>query len=451
MRQRLHVNGVSLGLVVPILLAGIGLTGQRRAFADQPVVDKLVLDDTIQPVTSDELQRALARANSDGAQALLIVMDTPGGLLDSMRTMAGAILESRVPVIVYVAPAGARAGSAGFFLLESADVAAMAPGTNAGAAHPVLELPFVKPDETMNEKIENDTEAFLRSYVKTRGRNVDAAIEAVKSSHSYTADEALNQHLIDLIANNENDLLKDLDGKQITRMNGSTTTLHVAGAKIVVVKPTLREEVLGWLVNPNLALLFLIGGALLIYLEFNSPGTIVPGTLGTLMVLLAVFALNLLPIRYTAVLLLLAAMVLLVLEAKVGGHGALAVAGIACLAFGMLTLVAAPVPEMNVSPLMAICISVAFGAITVFLVRLAVRARMRKARIGADAMIGCTATAMEALAPEGHVLVEGEIWRAVANAPVAAGTALNVVGHEQMLLRVEPVMAASQQASKLAS
>ncbi|MGB3629897.1 MAG: NfeD family protein, partial [Terracidiphilus sp.] len=284
-----------------------------------------------------------------------------------------------------------------------------------------------------------------------RGRNVDAAIEAVKSSHSYTADEALNQHLIDLIANNENDLLKDLDGKQITRMNGSTTTLHVAGAKIVVVKPTLREEVLGWLVNPNLALLFLIGGALLIYLEFNSPGTIVPGTLGTLMVLLAVFALNLLPIRYTAVLLLLAAMVLLVLEAKVGGHGALAVAGIVCLAFGMLTLVAAPVPEMNVSPLMAICISVAFGAITVFLVRLAVRARMRKSRLGVDAMIGSTATAMEALAPEGHVLVEGEIWRAVANAPVAAGTALRVVGHEQMLLRVEPVMAASQQASRLAS
>ncbi|MGB6694874.1 MAG: nodulation protein NfeD [Terracidiphilus sp.] len=455
MRQRFDRRRFSPGLVVTILLAGVGMIGGRAAIADQPapaqpLVDKLVLDDTIQPVTSDELLRALARANSDGAQALLIVMDTPGGLLDSMRTMAGAILESRVPVIVYVAPAGARAGSAGFFLLESADVAAMAPGTNAGAAHPVLEFGG-QPDATMSQKIENDAEAFLRSYVKTRGRNVDAAIEAVKSSHSYTADEALNQHLIDLIANNETDLLKDLDGKQITRMNGSTTTLHVAGAKIVVVKPTLREEVLGWLVNPNLALLFLIGGALLIYLEFNSPGTIVPGTLGTLMVLLAVFALNLLPIRYTAVLLLLAAMVLLVLEAKVGGHGALAVAGIVCLAFGMLTLVAAPVPEMNVSPLMAICISVAFGAITVFLVRLAVRARMRKSRLGVDAMIGSTATAMEALAPEGHVLVEGEIWRAVANAPVAAGTALRVVGHEQMLLRVEPVMAASQQASRLAS
>jgi membrane-bound serine protease (ClpP class) len=195
-----------------------------------------------------------------------------------------------------------------------------------------------------------------------------------------------------------------------------------------------------------------VGGALLIYLEFNSPGTIVPGALGTLMVLLAVFALNLLPIRYTAVLLLIAAVALLLLEAKFGGHGALAIAGIICLAFGMLTLVAAPVPEMSVSPLMAISISAAFGAITVFLVRLAVRARMRKARIGADAMVGSTATAMEALAPEGHVLVEGEIWRAVADAPVAAGTTLRVVGHDQLLLRVEPVgVSQSVSADKLAS
>jgi membrane-bound serine protease (ClpP class) len=405
--------------------------------AKQPLVDKLVLDDTIQPVTADELTRALARANSDGASALLIVLDTPGGLLDSTRQMAGAILGSKVPVIMYVAPAGARAGSAGFFLLESADIAAMAPGTNAGAAHPVLEFGG-QPDATMNQKIENDAEAFLRSYVTRRGRNTDAAVAAVQSSHSYTAEEALSQHLIDVIANNENDLMTALDGKQITRMDGDKITLHLAGARIESIRPTLREQLLGWLVNPNVALLFLVGGALLIYLEFNSPGTIVPGTLGALMVLLAVFALNLLPIRYTAVLLLLAAMILLVLEAKVGGHGALAVAGIVCLAFGMLTLVAAPVPEMSVRPLVAISISLAFGAITVFLVRLAMRARKRKSRIGADAMVGCAATAMEALAPEGHVLVEGEIWRAVASAPVAAGAALRVIGHEQFLLRVEP-------------
>ena len=207
----------------------------------------------------------------------------------------------------------------------------------------------------------------------------------------------------------------------------------------MTVKPSLREELLGWLVNPNIALLMLVGGALLIYLEFNTPGTIVPGALGTLMVLLAIFGLNLLPIRYTAVLLLVAALGLLVLEAKVGGHGALAVAGIVCLTFGMLTLVAAPVPELGVSPMVAIAVSLAFGIITVFLVRLAVRARRMKSRLGVDALVGSAAKAMEPLAPEGHVLVEGEIWMAVASQPVAAGAALRVLGHQDYLLRVEPV------------
>jgi membrane-bound serine protease (ClpP class) len=416
--------------------AGLGLIACVPARAQQPVVDELILHDTIQPVSADEVTRALDRANSDGAQALLIELDTPGGLLDSMRTMVGAILRSRVPVIVYVAPSGSRAGSAGFFLLESADVAAMAPGTEAGAAHVVFE--GGKPDDVEMQKVENDAEAFMRSYVTKRGRSADAAQEAEKSSHSYTADEALNLHLIDLIANSDAGLLKALDGRVVTRMDGTTLTLRVANARIVPIQLTLRDQLLGWLVNPNIALLFLVFGALLIYLEFNSPGTIVPGALGTLMVLLAIFALDLLPIRYTAVLLLVAALVLLVLEAKVGGHGALAIAGILCLTFGTLTLVAAPVPEMGVSPWVAISVSVAFGAITWFLVRLAVRARKRKSRIGADAMVGSPATAMEPLAPQGHVLVEGEIWQAVANAPVAAGTRLRVVGHEHLLLEVEP-------------
>ncbi|HXR37605.1 MAG TPA: nodulation protein NfeD [Terracidiphilus sp.] len=407
------------------------------AISPQPVVDKLVLSDTIQPITAGQLDRAIAQANTDGAQALLVELDTPGGLLDSMRSMAGAILSSRVPVVVFVAPAGARAGSAGFYLLESADVAAMAPGTNAGAAHVVSE--FGKIDETLSQKIENDAEAFLRSYVARRNRNVDAAVAAAASSHSYTAEEALNQHLIDLIANNDDALLAALDGRTITRLDGTKQVLHLGGARIDVVKPSLREELLGWLVNPNIALLMLVGGALLIYLEFNTPGTIVPGALGTLMVLLAIFGLNLLPIRYTAVLLLVAALGLLVLEAKVGGHGALAIAGIVCLTFGMLTLVAAPVPEMNVNPVIALAVSAAFGVITVFLLRLAIRARRMKSRLGIDGMVGAAAKAMEPLAPEGHVLVEGEIWRAVASEPVAAGAALRVVGHDAYLLRVEPV------------
>ncbi len=424
----------AVGLAV---MAGLAFGWAAIARAQQPLVEKLVLDDTIQPVSAGMLERAIAVANADGAAALLVDLDTPGGMLESTRAMVGGILRSRVPVIVYVAPSGARAGSAGFFLLEAADVAAMAPGTNAGAAHPVLEF-GAKPDETMNEKIVNDAQAFLRSYVTRRNRNAEAAAAAVQSSHSYTAEEALAQHLIDLTATSDAELLSALNGREITRMDGTKQTLHLAGARIELVKPTLRENVLGWLVDPNIALLLLVGGALLIYLEFNAPGTIVPGSLGTLMVLLGIFGLNLLPIRYTAVLLLVAAVVLLVLEAKFGGHGVLAVAGIICLTFGTLTLVAAPVPEMGVSPWVAIAVSAGFGGITVFLVRLAVRARRRKARLGADALVGSVASAMEALNPEGHVLVEGEIWRAVASQPVPAGARLRVVGHEDFLLRVEP-------------
>jgi membrane-bound serine protease (ClpP class) len=425
---------VRVGLVWAAGLAACGLAAP--AFAQQPLVEKFVLSDTIQPVTAGQLDRAIAQANSAGASALLIELDTPGGLIDSMRTMAGAILSSRIPVIVYVGPEGARAGSAGFFLLESADIAAMAPGTNAGAAHPVSEMG--KMDETMAQKVENDAEAFLRSYVTRRNRNAEAAEAAVHSSHSYTAQEALDQHLIDLIATSDSELLATLNGRQITRIDGTKLTLHLAGARIEVLRPTMREELLGWLINPNIALLFLVGGALLIYLEFNTPGTIVPGALGTLMVLLAVFALNLLPIRYTAVLLLVAALVLLLLEAKFGGHGALAIAGIVCLTFGTLTLVAAPVPELAISPWVAFAVSAAFGSITVFLVRLAVRARRLKVRVGPSALVGCRASAMEPLTPEGHVLVDGEIWRAVAATPVPAGVPLRVVGYEQYLLHVEP-------------
>ena len=404
--------------------------------AQQPLVERLVLDDTIQPVSAGTLERAIALANSSGAAALLVELNTPGGLLESTRAMAGSILSSRVPVIVYVAPAGARAGSAGFFLLEAADIAAMAPGTNAGAAHPVLE--FGKVDATMNEKIVNDAEAFLRSYVTRRHRNADAAQAAVQSSHSYTAEEALNQHLIDLTASSDAQLLAAIDGRVITRMDGSQQTLHLAGARIQTIPLTLRETLLGWLVDPNIALLLLVTGALLIYLEFNTPGTIVPGALGTLMVLLAIFGLNLLPIRYTAVLLLVAALVLIVLEAKFGGHGALAIAGIVCLTFGTLTLVAAPVPQLGVSPWVAIGVSLAFGIITVLLMRLAMRARRLKVRLGPDALVGKLASAMEPLSPQGHVLVDGEIWLAEAVTNVAPGTPLRVVGHQEYLLRVEP-------------
>jgi membrane-bound serine protease (ClpP class) len=424
-----------------MILIGLLMIGVSKAAAQQPVVEKLILDETIQPVSAGMLDRAISRANSTNAAGLLIQIDTPGGLVSSMRTMAGAILSSRIPVIIYVAPAGARAGSAGFFLLEAADIAAMAPGTNAGAAHVVFE--GGKPDETLSQKIENDAEAFMRSYVLRRNRNTEAAIAAVASSKSYTAEEALNQHLIDIIAASDTELLNAIDGRQITRMDGTKQILHTKNARIELMQPTLRENLLSWLVNPNIALLLLVGGALLIYLEFNTPGTIVPGALGTLMVLLGIFALDLLPIRFTAVMLLVAAFGLMLLEAKFGGHGVLAITGIACLTFGALTLIAAPIPELRINPWVAVGVSLGFGAITVFLVRLALKARRMKSRLGVDALVGSEASAMEPLAPEGHVLVEGEIWRAVASEPVPAGTKLRVTGHEQYLLRVAPVESAA--------
>ena len=440
--MREQVRGARFrGVISLMTVIGLVFVLTVQITAQQPVVEKLVLDETIQPVSAGMLDRAIARANTSGAAALLIEMNTPGGLVDSMRTMAGAILSSRVPVIVYVAPAGARAGSAGFFLLEAADIAAMAPGTNAGAAHVVFE--GGKPDETLSQKVENDAEAFLRSYVSRRNRNTEAAIAAVASSHSYTAEEALNQHLIDVIAGSDKELLDAVDGREITHMDGAKQTLHTKNARIDFLQPTLRENLLGWLVNPNIALLLLVGGALLIYLEFNTPGTIVPGALGTLMVLLGIFALDLLPIRFTAVMLLLAALGLILLEAKFGGHGVLGVAGIVCLTFGTLTLIAAPIPELRINPWVAVGVSLGFGAITVLLVRIAMKARKLKARLGVDALVGSEASAMEPLAPEGHVLVEGEIWRAVCSEAVEKGTKLRVTGHEQYVLRVAPAESAA--------
>src|SRR5579863_8089951 len=220
-----------VALIGAITVAGSILgPSSVAARAQQPLVEEFVLNDTIQPVTAGQLERAIARVNAEDAAALLLELNTPGGYVDSMREMAGAILSSRVPVIIYVAPAGARAGSAGFFLLEAADVAAMAPGTNAGAAHVVFE--FGKPDETMSQKVENDAEAFLRSYVKQRGRNVDAAQAALQTSKSYTAAEALDLHLIDVIASSDAQLLSELNGREITRLDGSKQVLHLANARI---------------------------------------------------------------------------------------------------------------------------------------------------------------------------------------------------------------------------
>ncbi len=403
----------------------------------QPRVILIHIDDTIQPISADYMERGLDAATAQHANAILIEINTPGGLLDSMRQMVSKIIASPVPVIVYVAPSGSRAGSAGFFLLEAADVAAMAPGTNAGAAHPVVE--GVKLDDTMKQKLENDTAAFLRSYVDRRGRNVQAAEDAVRSSKSYSDSEALQLKLIDLIAPDDAALLNDVDGRTITRFDGAKVVLHTRGAQLVAVDPTLREEILDRLTNPNLAVLVLVVGGLLIYVEFNTPGTIIPGTLGTIMVLLALFGLNLLPVRYTSVMLLIAAFALLILEAHFATHGVLAAAGIVALVFGALTLVDGPIPEMRVHLATALSTGLAFGLITVFLLRLAIRARRSKVRMGGDAMIGLIAVVTQPLAPIGQVMVNGELWQAESVTPAALGDQVRVRGLRDLTLLVERV------------
>ncbi|MFC5862265.1 nodulation protein NfeD [Acidicapsa dinghuensis] len=435
-------------VVAPAVLYLFG-SSARVVAATAPQVDKIEIHDTIQPISAGRLDRAIEKAGKDGSSALLVELDTPGGLLDSTRQMVGDILRSRVPVIVYVTPAGTRAASAGFFILESADVAAMAPGTNAGAAHPVLESGT--PDDTMRQKIENDAAAFLRSYTSRRGRNAEVAETAVRTSKSFSADEALNQHLIDRVAGSETQLLDSIDGMTIHRDtdNGQTdVTLHLRGAHVVTIEPTLREQLLSYLANPNIALILLVGGGLLIYLEFNIPGTIVPGALGTVMVLVAIFALNLLPIRHTALLLLIAAAVLMVLEVKFASHGMLAIAGIVCLAFGTLTLVDAPIPEMRVQPTIAISLCLAFGIITVVLLRLAVKARRMKALTGPAALVGSEGSAMEPIwlpgtEPIGRIQVQGEIWQATSSEPIPERAPVRVTGFHGDILEVQPGSAVS--------
>ncbi len=421
-----------------ILLLALAKAASAQPPPGSPLVYKLEIRDTIQPISAARLDRALQVARRDHAAALLVELDTPGGLLDSTRHMVGAILTSPVPVIVSIAPAGARAGSAGFFILESADIAAMAPGTNAGAAHPVLASGQV-PDEIMKIKMENDAAAFLRSYSNLRGRNSTLAEEAVRNSKSFSADEARAQHLIDLTAASETQLLTALDGKSVTRPDKSSLTLHLAYARILTIEPTVRERLLSLLADPNLALILLVAGALLVYLEFNTPGTIVPGALGTVLVLLGVFSLNLLPIRHTAILLLIAAAVLIILEVKFASHGALAIAGITCLVFGTLTLVDAPIPEMAVNPWLAVALALAFGSITVVLLRLALRAKRNKSLIGPAALVGSPAIAIEDISalPIGHILVQGEIWQATSAVPLPAQSKLKVTGHQGDTLAVE--------------
>ncbi|MGC2109424.1 MAG: nodulation protein NfeD [Candidatus Korobacteraceae bacterium] len=410
------------------------LLATSSAFAGSVV--KIRVDDTIQPISAEYVDRAIEHARQTNADAVLIELHTPGGLVDSTRAIIQKILASPVPVIVYVAPSGANAASAGFFILESADVAAMAPGTNTGAAHPVV-LGGEKIDDVMKAKMENDSAAFMRSFVGPRGRNVQLAESAVRESKSWTDQEALQQHLIDVVARDQDDLFYQLEGRTVKRFNGKQEKLHLVGDSVDEMQMTLRQRILDFLLDPNIAFLVLAVGALALYAEFNHPGAIVPGVVGVVFILLALFALNLLPTRYASFTLIIAAFVLFVLEAKFTTHGILGLGGIVLLTLGGLLLVDGPIPEMRVSVWMALGVSVPLGAITVFLMSIALRARHSKVVTGSQGLIGAIGQARTDIAPEGKVFVLGELWNAHAPSPVGIGEQVVVRKVEGLELEVE--------------
>jgi len=400
---------------------------------------RIAINDAIQPVTAEYIGRALAVATTDHDQAVLIEINTPGGLVDSTREIIEKIVASPVPVIIYVTPSGSRAASAGFFILESADVAAMAPGTNTGAAHPVIL--GEKMDDVMKQKMENDAAALMRSVVAKRGRNVELAESAVRESKSFTEQEALDKKLIEYIAPNEQDLFHQLSGKSFKRFNGTTVTLHLDDQPVRDYRMTLKERILSYIMDPNVTFILLAIGALALYAEFNHPGAVIPGTVGVVFILLAAFALNLLPVRFAAIAMIIGAFALFAAEAKFASHGVLTTGGIVLLTLGGLFLVDAPIPEMRVHLVTALAVSIPLGLITAFLMSIAVRARRNKIVTGEQGLIGEIGIAQTQLAPAGKVFVHGELWDAVSTIPIPAGEQIVVRQVEGLTLRVDPATA----------
>jgi membrane-bound serine protease (ClpP class) len=401
---------------------------------------KIVVNDAIQPVTAEYIGRALDAAAANHDQAVLIEMNTPGGLVESTRDIIDKIVGSHVPVIVYVTPSGSRAGSAGIFILEAADVAAMTPGTNAGAAHPVTL--FGKPDETMMKKIENDAAALMRSVAAKRGRNVELAESAVRESKSFTEQEALEKKLIDYVATDQQDLFRQISGKGFKRFDGTAVTLNLSGQPVRNYPMTLKQQILSYIMDPNITLIILMIGALCLYVEFNHPGAVVPGTIGVIFIVLAAFAMHLLPIRFAALAMILVAFALFAAEAKFASHGVLTAGGIVLLCLGGLLLVDGPIPEMRVRWLTAVAVSVPLGIITAFLMTIAVRARRNKVVTGEQGLVGEIGIAQTALSPSGKIFVHGELWDAVSAVPIPAGERVIVRQIDGLTLRVDPVTAA---------
>jgi membrane-bound serine protease (ClpP class) len=407
-------------------------------------VVQLRVDDTIQPASQRYIERVLSEAEAMEADLVVLELDTPGGLLDTTRDITTAITESRVPVVVFVSPGGARAASAGFFILLAADIAAMTPGTNTGAAHPVSgqgqDL-----GEDIRDKATNDAAAMIRAIASQRGRNVEESVKAVTESTSYTAEEALEADLVDLVAGNLDELLNELDGREITRFDDTVTVLDLAERTVVVIEPTSAERFLSVLANPNIAYLLMALGMLGIYVEVTHPGAIFPGVVGVISILLALYSLSVLPVNLAGIALIMVALVLFLLEVKIVSYGLLTIAGIISFVIGSLMLFDAPIPDMRVSLGVVLPTALLLAAVAVFLLSRVVQLHRRRPVTGEEGLVGKIGHTLSALDPYGKVKVHGEYWDARSTgAPVAERAEVRVVAVSGRRIDVEPVGGAEE-------
>jgi membrane-bound serine protease (ClpP class) len=421
-----------LAALLVLVAAGAVLPAPASAAAPVAVIQ---LDGVISPVTVRLVEAALTRAQSEGAGALVIQLDTPGGLERSMRLICQRLLNADIPVIVYVAPTGGRAASAGVFITMAAHVAAMAPATNIGAAHPVALGGGV--DKESMKKIENDAAAFARTIAVERGRNAEWAEKAVRQSVSITEREAVKLKVVDLVADSLADLLDKIDGREVKTAKGPVT-LHTRGAVVKAIEVGFRDRVLNVITDPNVAYILMMLGMLGLFFELSNPGVILPGVIGGISLILAFFAMQSLPINYAGLLLILFGIVLLIAEIKIVSHGVLAVGGIVALALGSLMLFDAPEIGFRVSWWVILPTVGATAGMFLVAVAAGLRALSARSPVGGPAMVGLTGVARGALSPEGQVLVRGELWRAVARgAPVAEGVRVRVVDVNGLTLTVE--------------
>jgi membrane-bound serine protease (ClpP class) len=406
-------------LWLPVLLA---LLVAPVAGAD---VLRVELDGVIHPISAEYVGRAIDEAARRKADAVVVELRTPGGLDTSMRAIIEKIIKSPVPVLVWVGPSGSRAASAGFFILLAADVAAMAPGTNTGAAHPVT-IGSEKMDDVMKLKLQNDASAFMRTIAQRRGRNVAVAESGVREAKSFTEDEALQQKLIEVVAPNVASLLTWADGRTIRRFDGRTHVLRVANKPVVNFEMTLKQKVIGWIMDPNIAFLLLALGGLALFAEFKNPGAILPGVVGLISIVLAIIALNLLPTSIAGFALIAVAFALFAAEAKFTSFGILGTGGAVCMILGAMMLVDGPIPELRVNLATAIAVTIPIALIAIFLMTLVLRAQRHRVATGIEGMIGEIGIARTALAPDGKVFVHGELWNARAKSEVAEGARVRV-------------------------